>query len=37
MHSHLNIKVSGDELVIAPDESVDLNLQNPLFNQVEAF
>lgn len=37
MHSHLDIKINGNSLGTMPDASIDMNMQNPMFNRVEAF
>ena len=32
MHSHLAIKIDGQELALKPDLSIDFEEKNPLFN-----
>ena len=37
MHSHLAIKIDGQELALKPDLSIDFEEKNPLFNDAEMF
>ena len=37
MNSHLAIKVAGEEMALRPDQTVDFELANPLFNDTEMF
>lgn len=37
MKSHLQIKISGHELALRPDQTLDIEDQNPLFNDVEMY
>ena len=37
MNSHLAIKVAGKEMALRPDQTVDFELANPLFNDTEMF
>lgn len=37
MNSHLAIVVDGHELALRPDQSIDIEDQNPLFNDVEMY
>lgn len=37
MKSHLAIKVAGEEMTLRPDQTVDFELANPLFNDTEMF
>lgn len=37
MNSHLAIKVAGKEMALRPDQTVDFELANPLFNNTEMF
>ena len=37
MNSHLAIKVAGKEMTLFPDQTVDFELANPLFNDTEMF
>ena len=37
MKSHLAIKVAGKEMTLRPDQTVDFELANPLFNDTEMF
>lgn len=37
MKSHLDIKVNGNDLRILPDQSLDINFSNPLFNDTESY
>lgn len=37
MKSHLDIQVGGESLALRPGQSIEMTLQNPLFNDIEAF
>lgn len=37
MHSHLAIKIDGHELALKPDQSIEFEEKNPLFNDTEMF
>lgn len=37
MNSHLAIKVAGKEMALRPDQTLDIELANPLFNNTEMF
>ena len=37
MNSHLSIQINGHELALKPDATLDIEDQNPLFNDVEMF
>ena len=37
MKSHLAIKVTGKEMTLRPDQTIDFELANPLFNDTEMF
>ena len=37
MKSHLVIKVGGEEMALRPDQSIDIEDRNPLFNNVDMF
>ena len=37
MKSHLAIKVAGKEMTLRPDQTIDFELANPLFNDTEMF
>lgn len=37
MHSHLTVEVGGKPLTLAPDQSIDIEDRNPLFNDTEMF
>lgn len=37
MKSHLAIKVAGKEMALRPDQTIDIELANPLFNDTEMF
>jgi hypothetical protein len=37
MHSHLDIQVEGRSLALRPDQSIDIEDRNPLFNNTEMF
>jgi len=37
MNNHLAIKVAGKEMTLRPDQTLDIELSNPLFNDTEMF
>ena len=37
MKSHLVIKVNGQEMALQPDQSIDFEERNPLFDDVDMF
>lgn len=37
MNSHLSIKLDGQDMALLPDQTIDLELSNPLFNDVDMF
>ena len=37
MKSHLAVKVAGKEMALRPDQTLDIELANPLFNNTEMF
>ncbi len=37
MNSHLAIKIDGQDMALRPDQTLDIELSNPLFNNVEMF
>ena len=37
MNSHLAIKIEGQDMALRPDQTIDFELSNPLFNNVEMF
>ena len=37
MKSHLSVKVAGQEMTLRPDQTLDIELANPLFNNTEMF
>ena len=37
MKSHLAVKVAGKEMALRPDQTIDIELANPLFNDTEMF
>lgn len=37
MNSHLSIKLDGQDMTLLPDQTIDLELSNPLFNDVDMF
>ena len=37
MKSHLQIKVDGKDMALLPDQTIDIELANPLFNDTEMF
>ena len=37
MNSHLAIKINGQDMALKPDQTLDLEFQNPLFNDVDMF
>ena len=37
MKSHLAIKVAGKDMTLRPDQTIDIELANPLFNDAEMF
>ena len=37
MNSHLAIKINGQDMALKPDQTLDLEFKNPLFNDVDMF
>lgn len=37
MNSRLAVKIDGQEMALRPDQTIDMELSNPLFNDVEMF
>lgn len=37
MNSHLSVKVDGADMTLRPDQTIDFELSNPVFNNVEMF